>query len=55
MKLARLRAQFVSVGERLKRQMVVFAACDRVSEIVESNTPEMTESSDHITLGVVLP
>ena len=35
--------------------LAAFAACDRVSEIVESNTLEMTESSDHITLGVVLP
>ena len=32
-----------------------FAACDRVSEIVKSSTPELTESSDHITLSVVLP
>ena len=32
-----------------------FSACDRVSQIVQPTTPQMTESSEEIAIGVVLP
>ena len=35
--------------------IVGFSACDRVSRIVQPNTPQMTETSEEISIGVVLP
>ena len=35
--------------------IVGFSACDRVSEIVQPATPQMTETSADISIGVVLP
>ena len=35
--------------------IVGFSACDRVSQIVQSTTPQMTETSQEIAVGVVLP
>ncbi len=35
--------------------IVGFSACDRVSQIVQPNTPQMTETSEDISIGVVLP
>ena len=35
--------------------IVGFSACERVSQIVQPTTPQMTESSDEISIGVVLP
>ena len=35
--------------------MLGFSACDRVSQIVQPTTPQMTETSQEITIGVVLP
>ena len=35
--------------------IVGFSACERVSQIVQSTTPQMTETSDEISIGVVLP
>ena len=35
--------------------IVGFSACDRVSRIVQPNTPQMTEASEDISIGVVLP
>ena len=35
--------------------IVGFSACDRVSRIVQPNTPQMTETSEDISIGVVLP
>ena len=35
--------------------IVSFSACERVSQIVQPTTPQMTETSDEISIGVVLP
>ena len=35
--------------------IVGFSACDRVSQIVQPATPQMTEASEDISIGVVLP
>ena len=35
--------------------IVGFSACDRVSRIVQPATPQMTEASEDISIGVVLP
>ncbi len=35
--------------------IVGFSACERVSQIVQPTTPQMTETSDEISIGVVLP
>ena len=35
--------------------IVGFSACDRVSRIVQPTTPQMTEASEDISIGVVLP
>ncbi len=35
--------------------IVGFSACDRVSQIIEPATPQMTETRDEISIGVVLP
>jgi len=35
--------------------IVGFSACDRISQIVQPSTPQMTETSQEITIGVVLP
>ena len=35
--------------------IVGFSACDRVSQIVQPPTPQMTETSQEIAIGVVLP
>ena len=35
--------------------IVGFSACDRVSKIVQPATPQMTEASEDIPIGVVLP
>ena len=35
--------------------IVGFSACDRVSQIVQPTTPQMTESSEEIAIGVVVP
>ena len=35
--------------------IVGFSACDRVSRIVQPTTPQMTEASKDISIGVVLP
>ena len=35
--------------------IVGFSACERVSEIVQPTTPQMTETRDEISIGVVLP
>ena len=35
--------------------IVGFSACDRISEIVQPTTPQMTEGSEDIAIGVVLP
>lgn len=35
--------------------IVGLSSCDRVSEIIQPATPQMTESSEEITIGVVLP
>ena len=35
--------------------IVGFSACDRVSRIVQPATPQMTEASEEISIGVVLP
>ena len=35
--------------------IVGFSACDRVSQIVQPTTPQMTEVSEDISIGVVLP
>ena len=35
--------------------IVGFSACDRVSQIVQPTTPQMTEGSAEIAIGVVLP
>ena len=35
--------------------IVGFSACERVSEIIEPATPQMTETRDEISIGVVLP
>ena len=35
--------------------IVGFSACDRVSQIVQPTTPQMTETSEDISIGVVLP
>ncbi len=35
--------------------IVGFSACERVSEMVQPTTPQMTETSDEISIGVVLP
>ena len=35
--------------------IVGFSACDRVSQIVQPTTPQMTEDSENISIGVVLP
>ena len=35
--------------------IVGFSACDRVSRIVQPTTPQMTEVSEDISIGVVLP
>ena len=35
--------------------IVGFSACERVSQIVQSTTPQITETSDEISIGVVLP
>ena len=32
-----------------------FSACDRVSEIVQPTAPQMTEPSEEMAIGVVLP
>ncbi len=35
--------------------IVGFSACDRISQIVQPPTPQMTETSQEIAIGVVLP
>ena len=35
--------------------IVGFSACERVSEMVQPTTPQMTETRDEISIGVVLP
>ena len=35
--------------------IVGFSACERVSQIIEPATPQMTETRDEISIGVVLP
>ncbi|MDE0012795.1 MAG: ABC transporter substrate-binding protein [Candidatus Poribacteria bacterium] len=35
--------------------IVGFSACDRVSQVVQPTTPQMTEPSQEIAIGVVLP
>ena len=35
--------------------IVGFSACDRVSQIIQPTTPQMTEDSEDISIGVVLP
>ena len=35
--------------------IVGFSACDRVSQIVQPTTPQMTETGEEISIGVVLP
>ncbi len=35
--------------------IVGFSACERVSQIVQPTTPQMTETSEEISVGVVLP
>lgn len=35
--------------------IVGFSACERVSEIVQPTTPQMTETREEISIGVVLP
>ena len=35
--------------------IVGFSACDRVSQIVQPATPQMTEDSEDISIGIVLP
>ena len=35
--------------------IVGFSACERVSQIVQPTTSQMTETSDEISIGVVLP
>ena len=35
--------------------IVGFSACDRVSKVIEPTTPQMTEDSEDISIGVVLP
>ena len=35
--------------------IVGFSACERVSQIVQPTTPQITETSDEISIGVVLP
>ena len=35
--------------------IVGFSACDRVSQIIQPTTPQMTEGSEDISIGVVLP
>ena len=35
--------------------IVGFSACDRISQIIEPATPQMTEISEEISIGVVLP
>ena len=35
--------------------IVGFSACERVSQIVQPTTPQMTETRDEIAIGVVLP
>lgn len=35
--------------------IVGFSACDRISKIVQPTTPQMTEVSEDISIGVVLP
>ena len=35
--------------------IVGFSACDRVSQVVQPTTPQMTETSKEIAIGVVLP
>ncbi|RKU20520.1 hypothetical protein C6500_08730 [Candidatus Poribacteria bacterium] len=35
--------------------IVGFSACDRISQIVQPTTPQMTEDSEDISIGVVLP
>ena len=35
--------------------IVGFSACERVSQIVQPTIPQMTEASDEISIGVVLP
>ena len=35
--------------------IIGFSACDRVTQIVQPTTPQMTESSEEIAIGVVVP
>ena len=35
--------------------MVGFSACDRVSQIVQPTTPQMSETGEEVAIGVVLP